>query len=131
MQVSGSFATTYKVDWKEKVGDVSRSTWADFQEATESAACGIAILLAVKHTSYTYVERSAKTTGIDYWLGIKRDSWDARLEVSGILNENSQNTPETRLRGKLKQTEASSQTGLPAFVVIVEFSNPRSIFKEK
>jgi hypothetical protein len=131
MQVSGSSAATYKIAWNEIVGDVSRSSWADTQEATESAACGIAILLALKSTNYTYVERSVKTTGIDYWLGAKPASFDARLEISGILNENEKNSPETRLKQKLRQTEASSQTGLPAFVVIVEFSNPRSIFQEK
>jgi hypothetical protein len=62
------------------------------QEASEYGAYGVAITLALELTETAQVERSAKGTGIDYWLGDGRDERGifqrtARLEVSGILRE--------------------------------------------
>ncbi len=47
----------------------------------------------------------------------------ARLEISGIRHGN-QNSVKTRVREKLKQTEISDETELPAYVVVVEFGLP-------
>src|SRR5947207_2612157 len=41
----------------------------DLQDATESGACGVAILLMRTLGDFTVVERAAKGNGVDYWLG--------------------------------------------------------------
>ena len=48
-----------------------------------------------------------------------------RLEVSGILRGNEANL-KARVKEKVRQTNRSDQIGLPAIVVVVEFSSPRS-----
>jgi hypothetical protein len=105
--------------------------WNDREYTTEQAAYGIALLLLVKLTDYTVVERSRRGTGFDYWLGKAADSADSadlpfqksmRLEVSGIRQGNPS---QVRTRVKLKKMQVSPTDPLaPAFIVIVEFSQP-------
>jgi hypothetical protein len=101
---------------------------ADLQEATEYGAYGVALVIAVKITGIPFVERSAKETGIDYWLGDGADERGifqrtARLEVSGILRGNDKQIT-ARLKTKIIQTKRSDQTLLPAYAIIVEFAEP-------
>ncbi len=130
--VSGDFDERFQLYWPS-VDDQARKCHNDPQEATERGACGIAILLIRTLTEFTVVERSFKSTGIDYWLGHEDDALPfqnkARLEVSGIRNGASQ-VVERRVRQKLLQT-APSDGPLPAFIVVVEFSNPLSKVKKK
>lgn len=109
---------------------MERST-DDLQEATEHGAECISVLYAIEHTPFTIVRRSRKKTGIDYWLGRKDDPivFSARLEISGILNDCGSLT--SRKNKKLKQTNQSDDTGLPAFVSIVEFGTPAIEFVKK
>ena len=77
-------------------------------------------------TDYTVIERSVKSTGIDYWLGFEDDMLfqrKARLEISGILN-GDERTINARVKTRLSQTGQSDSTKLPAFVFIVEFGTP-------
>ena len=48
----------------------------------------------------------------------------ARLEVSGILTENEQNTVDDRVRTKLRRLD--KKDSLPALIVVVEFGQPWS-----
>lgn len=108
-----------------------RRAYNDMERATELGAYGVAILLVRDLTGLTVIRQSRKGTGFDYWLG-KDDGANAlvfqdtaRLEVSGILSgTESQFT--TRLKQKLKQTEASDGTRLPAYAVVVEFGRPQA-----
>ena len=129
--VAGYANNAYTLNWPY-IDDQARRTWADLQEATEHGATGIAVLLAKKELGYAVIERSAKGTGIDYWLGHEQDGppfqSKARLEVSGILRvEESDIDVERavgkRVREKLKQTLPSSGS-LPAYVIVVEFGTP-------
>ena len=131
LRVAGHVNNTYGLLWP-LINDQTRRTWADLQEATQYGATAIAVLLAKKETGYAVIERSAKGTGIDYWLGHEAEGPPfqnkARLEVSGILSvEGSVNDVERavakRVREKLKQTQPSSGS-LPAYVVVVEFWKP-------
>jgi hypothetical protein len=107
-----------------------RLAYNDLQEATELGACGVAILVARAMTGYTVIERCAKGTGFDYWLGTVATSdgtlepleRKARLEVSGILQGNEA-TIEARAREKIQQTRRSAGE-LPAYAIVVEFSRP-------
>lgn len=119
--------------WDKEVTNQIKKTWADTQEATEFGACGIAIMLVLHVTDYTVIERSKKLTGFDYWLGDKNEKLpfinSARLEVSGILNGNENISK--RVNQKLKQTDPSDNTCLPAVVVVVEFGTPTAHMVEK
>ena len=117
-------------DW-EDVTDLLKRCWNDLPYTTEQAAYGIAILLICELTEFTAIERAKKGTGFDYWLGKKEFEEDlpfkreARLEVSGILL-GSKALLENRMKIKLKQTIPSDGTALPAYTVVVEFSQPIS-----
>ena len=74
------------------------------------------------------VERSRKGTGFDYWLGKPTDSSDLpfeksmRLEVSGIRQGNPS---QIRTRVKLKKMQVAPTDKIaPAFIVVIEFSQP-------
>lgn len=101
-------------------------------DATEYGAEAIAILMSLDRTEYNSVNRAITSTGIDYWLGYRNKNPNnpfeksARLEISGIITETSSNSVDRRLREKLQQTSPTHDTGLPVFVVIVEFSNPKA-----
>ncbi len=74
--------------WENIFDDQLDRTWADQFYATEHGAVCLAILLALKLTDYTIIEKSARKNGFDYWLGEKDDilfQRKARLEISGIF----------------------------------------------
>ena len=131
LRVTGHLNHTYGLNWPS-VTDQTRRTWADLEEATEYGAAAVAVLLTKKELGYAVVERSAKGTGIDYWLGDETEGPlfqnKARLEVSGILSaeesgRDAEKAVARRVREKLKQTQTSSGS-IPAYVVVVEFGSP-------
>jgi hypothetical protein len=54
----------------------------------------------------------------------------ARLEVSGI-RKGSQGQINARIKQKTEQSRASDAGGLPAYIIVVEFSRPISIVSAK
>jgi hypothetical protein len=91
----------------------------------------VAILVAMRATGLTVVQRSRKGSGYDYGLGAAHDlTIHARLEVSGLLR-GSPTQVQARVNQKLRQTTRSdhNQGELPAYAVIVEFSNPRAVLR--
>jgi hypothetical protein len=99
---------------------------ADLQEATEHGACAVAILVTRELTGAHVLERSAKGTGFDYWIGDAESlpfRLRIRLEVSGILRGTMADV-ERRAEQKCCQTERSDATRLDALVFVVEFSHP-------
>jgi hypothetical protein len=130
--VKGAGDEQFTIRWNLKYGDQLRRTWNDQDEATEFAATCISILLAFRKTGYSVIERSFKKTGVDYWLGSKVDELNifenkARLEVSGIFKGNERKV-EYRTKIKLHQSKQSDSSKLPAFISVVEFSQPQSKF---
>lgn len=104
----------------------TRRTHADLQEATEHGACAVAILLTREIGEGQVLERSAKGTGFDYWIGHDGSvpfRLRARLEVSGILR-GAMSEVDERLKAKCRQTEQSDTMRLDALVIVVEFSRP-------
>lgn len=111
------------------INDQVRREWGDPEEATENGAVGIAILLVATLTEYHIVQRSFKTTGVDYWLGLREDDLfqhAARLEVSGTRRGDEKQIAD-RVKAKLRQVERSTNSGLPVFVVVVEFGTPVAV----
>lgn len=106
-----------------------RLTHADARDAAELGATGIAILLTAQETGYAVLRRAVINTGVDYWLGDAAGTDQARLEVSGILHGDGARI-NARLNEKMRQTERSAESGLPVYVVVVEFGAPAAHFRE-
>lgn len=85
----------------------------------------MAMLVVEKLTGLMVVKQSQKRTGFDYWLSNKQKNVGfqgmARLEVSGILR-GSKGQINQRIKEKMEQTKKSDNLSLPAYVVVVEFS---------
>ncbi len=130
MKLHGNDSVIVNLQWDDIFDEQLDRTWKDQFYATEHAAICISILLALKLTNYTIIERSARNNGFDYWLGEKGDilfQKKARLEISGIFNDNEQ-TLTQRYRVKVRQTSASDSLKIPAYVGVVELSMPMAKF---
>lgn len=118
------------INWRSQLSPDVGSTWQDEQKLVEYAAAGIALLLILKLTEYTDIQRARKGTGVDFWLGQKDvDGFsvlEALLEISGILKENKGNSLKARVEQKKRQVKRSPYKNLPVYVVVVEFSGPKA-----
>lgn len=134
MQLDGDRKGNISLHWDDYYDESIDRTWKEINYCTDHAAVCVSCMLAINETEYTIIERSCKGDGFDYWLGKKGDGLfghAARLEISGILQESTTNTVEKRLKIKIKQTEQSDESRLPAYISIVEFGKPKAIFKKK
>lgn len=128
LMVVGSFRRKFILSWNQTSEQIRRC-WADRDVTTENGAYAIAILLVVKITPYTILERSYRGPGFDYWLGTE-DEPNApfhnlvRLEVSGI-RRGMQAQITHRVQQKMHQIQRD-ETCLPNLVIVVEFSEPCS-----
>lgn len=124
----------YELNWDTEVNDIIKRTHNDIQDATEIGAEGMAAIFANELTPYQIILRSAKKTGIDYWLGNRNDGKllfqkSARLEISGLI-KGSDAEFRRRIKKKKDQTKQSVNTKLPAYVAITDFGEPRIAFEE-
>jgi len=113
---------------RDKVTEQARRTWNDAPEATEQGACAIAISIAKELEGLNVVQRAAKGTGFDYWLGKQEDllfQETVRLEVSGIRNATKVEF-NSRIKQKKKQTKQSDSTALKALIAVVDFGIPKT-----
>lgn len=128
LQIDGIQNCQCILEWDGELTTQMKATWNDLQDATESGAVALAILVAINFTNYIVVERSFKGTGFDYFLG-HDDTGNypferkARLEVSGIWKGARAKVRE-RLKVKTKQVSVSNHMKMPAYVGIVEFGYP-------
>ena len=84
-------------------------------------------------TIYHLRKQSQKRTGFDYWLGEGKEEGVqglARLEVSGILR-GTKGQINQRLKEKMRQTQKSDNLKIPAYIVIVDFSQPIMKIKKR
>lgn len=135
LEVEGEFLATFKLDW-QSITEQTRRCWNDEEYTTEQGAYAIAFLLILQLTNLTVIERSRKGTGFDYWLGSQSSNPTlpfqrmARLEVSGI-RKGKRNQINARAKQKMEQTRASDLQGLPAYIIVIEFSRPISVITAK
>jgi hypothetical protein len=126
--VEGVLAESYQLT-RLVTDALSAASFGDMKETAEYGAMGIAVALIYDQKGWK-VKRSWIGTGFDYWVGEETDSEPfqnrARLEVSGNL-EGADADLRTRLNKKLKQTDVSAGTGLPAYAIIVGFRNPKTL----
>jgi hypothetical protein len=123
-----------RLKWESQIDERIRNTWNDIQEATEKGAEGIASMLVNELTEYKVIQRSAKATGIDYWLGHKHSDAllfqsVARLEISGHI-EATIGEFNQRIKDKKKQTHQSDSSRLPVYVSVTDFGQPRTHFEK-
>lgn len=136
MAVRGTYPAEFIITWSYNTTNRAELCYTDNDDTTQWAACAISLLLIRELTQFTAVERTKKGPGIDYWLGDKDDLDDnflahkARLEVSGIRSGGDQEITK-RLKQKIRQTDRSDDTNLPAFASVVEFSRPVSHVQRK
>ena len=127
-KVEGDLSAEFQLFWPE-VTQQMRDSWADMAESAEDGACCLAILIIQKLTEYFVIKRSRKKTGFDYWLGNKDGQYPfqdkARLEISGILR-GTLSQINYRVKEKIKQTRQSNHLNIPAYIVVIEFSLPKS-----
>jgi hypothetical protein len=135
ISIGGDIEISYSLEWNIQFTDQLDRSWKDQIYATEHGAVCIAILIALKLTDYTILERSIRTTGFDYWLGNKDDDGilfqkKARLEISGIFKGDKKSIKK-RVDLKLTQTNQSDSLNIPAYISIIEFSEPCANFVMK
>ena len=123
--IRGHIHNRLQLSWPQVTEQVRR-TWNDPEEATEYGATAVAVLIARQELGYLALERSSRGNGIDYWLGEESDALSferkARLEVSGIRRGSDVDI--ARRAGERLGRISLYAESLPAFVVVVEFSNP-------
>ncbi|WP_225913810.1 hypothetical protein [Leptolyngbya ohadii] len=123
------------MNW-QPVTEQAKRCWNDEEYTTEQAAYAIAFLLILQLTNLTVIERSRKGTGFDYWLGSQDSTATlpfqrmARLEGSEI-RRGDRSQINARVKQKLEQTGASDAEGLPAYIIVIEFSRPISVVRTK
>lgn len=125
--------STHELVWDDIFNEQVDRTWKDQDEATEYGAVCIAVLLTLKNTDYTVIEKSAKKNGFDYWLGDKEDilfDKKAKLEVSGIFTGEDKEVNK-RFQSKAKRLSKYGSSHLPAYIGIVEFGKPTAKFELK
>jgi hypothetical protein len=123
---TGLMSEDFHLLWSPATEQAKR-TYADTQVATELGACAIALLFVQEQLGKVVIERSAKGTGFDYWIG-DDPGGDipfqglARLEVSGIL-AGTRAQIQARIAQKKKQMDPTDASA-PGFVAVVEFGTP-------
>ena len=101
------------------------ATYRDRDVAAEHGAYALAIALLHRLHGYRVIERSAKGTGFDFWLGRLSGGLPfndrTRLEVSGIFSGKSRVA--SRLKRKLAQMTPSDSSAR-GLAVVAEFGGP-------
>lgn len=129
--LQGCGESSVKLQWEEPTATAA-ATYGDRDVAAENGAYAVAIAVINRFHGYQVIERSAKGTGFDFWLG--NDSSDlpfnglARLEVSGIFSGSSRVS--ARLTKKLDQMHPTD-TLATGFAVVAEFGAPIVAVKSK
>jgi hypothetical protein len=128
LKIEGEQSSQFNLNWKV-VSQQVKDMHNDLVDKTEYGAYCIAFLIVHHLTDYKVIRRSKRKTGFDYWLGDKESEYPfedtARLEVSGILKGANADI-KRRLKEKIAQITPSNEDGLPAYIVVTEFSKPIS-----
>lgn len=125
VEITGDLEAKFQLTWKE-VTQQMRDSREDMQLTVEAGAYCMAMLVVQKLTNLKVVKQSQKGTGFDFWLADQESEGfkiSARLEVSGILKGTTTQIKQ-RMKEKMEQTKKSDTMKLPAYIVIVEFSQP-------
>ncbi len=126
-------AERYVLEWDLPVTDALKTTHRDENRTTDFGSMCLALLLAkdLIKENVSWVT-SKKGEGVDFWL-MNPETFSAigRLEISGIKKESPSNTVANRIKVKLQQTAQSDNSGVIAYIAVLEFSKPSAVFLKK
>jgi len=126
LEISGEFEETIELIWSDDLTEQMKQSWNDSLEASEYGATGIAILLIKFILDLEVLQRNIQGEKTDYKIGNPINmNITAFLEVSGIFSETPTNTINVRVRKKIEQVEKRLKN-LPAYIIVTEFSKPKS-----
>lgn len=126
MKVSGLREESVQVRW---TSPTHRSGWNEPRRIAEAGAITLAFFVVAAYTPYAIVEEAFQGEGVDYFLNDDTDDFNffkARLEISGINSATKTNTIAGRVNEKIAQATRSAHYGLPAYIVVSEFSGPET-----
>lgn len=139
LKIEGDFKEEYQIIWKEPLTDNVIHAWGNLRDVVSHASVALSLLLIQELTNFVFFEIGLINTGIDYWISTKTEpnedmyfpEREARLEISGIFTANNSNTINMRVNLKKKQAEQSDESGLPAYISVIEFSIPKAKIVKK
>jgi len=128
LKVEGYFEEKIQLIWSDKINKQVLRTWRDSNETVEYGATALSTLLLCLLADLEIYERIPPEGEADYYLqSLESKNVIALLEVSGIWKESKYNTPKIRMRVKKKRIEEANKiTNLPIYIVVTEFSIPKS-----
>lgn len=134
--VEGDQRKEFCLEWAKKV---KPGGYREPTEVTKNAAEAISFFLINELTPYRVVDQAVIGLGFDYWLPYDekdhrydaRNFFKARIEISGIDEEDPGNTVEKRFGKKRDQTDKSDHLKLEAYISVVEFRRPWAKFGKK
>lgn len=122
--------TKYQLIWEGDLEEEVATTWNDKQVLTEHGAMGLALLLVLELTDYSFFKRSRKGTGGDFLLGKKIKNnlpiLDGILEISGIDKETPTNKIEYRVNEKIKRFKKLKVMNPYSYIIVIEFNTPKA-----
>ncbi len=128
LTIEGAHEAQVELSWTP-LSDEVKDMNDDLMYAIERGAYCIAFLAVHQLSPFKILRQARRGTGFDYWLTDKTATFPfqetGRLEVSGILN-GGKGQINARIKQKEEQITQSSALGLPAYIVITEFSHPIS-----
>lgn len=132
LKIEGTVEEEVQVIWSDKIDQQKINTWKDKKEAAEYGASAIGILLIFAFENLVIRERLPQDENADFSLRtIKSDQFKAQLEVSGIWKQTLSNKPKNRVKIKIDKLERKLPNGnFPVFVIVTEFSIPKSKIKK-
>ena len=119
----------FELGWLTEITPSLAASYRDENRITDYAAMCVALILSTELIDFDFVEMAEKGDGVDCWFRQKGAiDFVARLEISGIRQANEVNSIHNRLKIKLKQTNQSDASNVPAYVSIIEFSQPEILY---
>ena len=139
LKIVGEIQDEVCIEWTNDIEIEALGSWRDELQIANFGAVGMALLLASNLLEFKNFEEGTIGTGIDFWISKKPFleeeiafyNREARLEVSGILSAKKGNTINMRIKQKKKQITKSDFLRLPGWIIVVEFSTPKSKIVKK
>ncbi len=120
----------WTVEWDTISSKKKNASLPNSSELTQKGAEAVALCLAKELEGYPYFETARIGTRVDFWLKKNQESFsfEAGLEVSGILRKSQSNTIKKRIDQKKKRILTLGELQHDYFISVVEFSTPSATF---
>lgn len=133
-----SGSDTHTLQWTGAISLKMLQSFNDRGRTTDYSAMALAVLLAPLYVKFDYISTSDKGTGVDFFLHVNTDDEDiygtnnvvAKLEVSGMYEEDNTHKISTRVKEKKEQTKKGTHKHGIAYVSVTEFKTPKSVFEK-